>query len=1484
MRRYVKHIAFAVIAFLLLLNLAVWSVLEVPFVQNRLTGYAGDYLTELTGSEISVGSLHLDIFDGLFATDVLVKDPQCDTFVYVGKLNVDYSLKGLYRGKRFWVDRVVLSDFLVRIYAETDSSDFNFQPIINAFSSEGEEEDTTQSSSPFRLTVKNILLENGAFQYDIRSEAQTPQVFNASHIAVADINFESSLDLNLPSEIAASIGHFSFSEQSGLALTDLQTDITFALDSLVLAAPSIQLSTQNSTIKTGEVCYNLTTNTFSADLEQVVLLAPDFQCFADILGKIHNKMTLSAQVEGTLPSLSIQNLKFQYPGAAIATRRAFISDYSQWANCPLGIESLTVSVDTNIAPLLRDLAAVQLPQIAAQISPITLQADVRGSLPQLAEQLTLNTKVGQVSTQGTLSYLHDVGRLAAETDINLSADSLQPIVGVDLDSIRLALNTSLVWNLEQQPNVRLDGALQQAIAMGHHYSDIRLNGAYLHGDSVLFHIDSPDEDANLALSLQSSSFLTDSMWVAIETDIRNLAPRRLHLADGMPDRIAGKMQVEGIGMDYNRWNGALSMQNLRLTKGDTLLAVPTATITQKASGADKTVNIDLPFLTGNIYGEFNYEEIYGHVTHLVGQYLPSIFPDETDGKTPCNLHFALAAHNTDSLLRFFGISLEMNDQLTVNGSLDNSEGRLTLDVKSPQMVYGEVAVEPSQVSLRTEGDALLGDITTTVKPDKASDFTTTCATRLAARNDSIFNRSTVGTSPDTLFLKGDFGSCISFAYQKDGALRVRADFQKSSVFLNNQEIVNNAASVDILPGNITIRNFGISTPTQPLMTVDGTLSASLSDTLSIGFDNLSLSTILSLLYINDVDADCHINGTVKSCATLDDKFRFFTRDFRVDSLTYNGNNFGDITANAIWDNTKKGILAKVALIKDERKLLELKGVVSPIKQLVHARATLDSLPLAMAMPVASQYVSQLGGCLGANISVEGNLTEPDIKGYVHFKDATAKVNYTGVAYTISDSIKLDGKHFYAKQLKVKDNFGNILYFNGDIKHDHFQKFNYEMTINMRNFALLNNPKDRQKTVYGKFFANARGIHLKGDEKEAEITGEFSNGENTSVYVNLPDFVTEANTYDNIVYVKAQADTTARDTLPPAESPFDIYANLTLGLTDKASFFVSIADGAMIRGNGNLKIIYEDKTVSIYNRFTVNDGYMKLKLSGLPSKKFSLQEGSYVEFAGDPMKLRFNATALYGLTADLSTLGSNFKTVTSTRVPVNCQLKASGDLTDMDLSYDIVLPKADEDLKQSVASIINTDNIKVMEFAYLIGLGTFNDPSGQVQNDAAMSFASSSLSSTLNNALSGVLGDKVTIGTDFSSSQEDLSDMEVGVSVSTKLAHDKLLLSTNLGVQKQAETGNESSFLGDFDAEYLLGRTGMFRIKAYNHTNNDVYRTSNNTQGVGFSFVRESKRLKNLFKIRNEFRKKSAAPTDTLAPAADPAIRRDEKENETTKSK
>lgn len=74
--------------------------------------------------------------------------------------------------------------------------------------------------------------------------------------------------------------------------------------------------------------------------------------------------------------------------------------------------------------------------------------------------------------------------------------------------------------------------------------------------------------------------------------------------------------------------------------------------------------------------------------------------------------------------------------------------------------------------------------------------------------------------------------------------------------------------------------------------------------------------------------------------------------------------------------------------------------------------------------------------------------------------------------------------------------------------------------------------------------------------------------------------------------------------------------------------------------------------------------------------------------------------------------------------------------------------------------------------------------------------------------------------------------------------------------------NNNNFIGDFDIEYLLTKSGNFRLKAYNRYNDQNYyiRNALTTQGVGIVFKHDFDRL---FKKRKKDKKKSVAPNDSL---------------------
>ena len=167
-----------------------------------------------------------------------------------------------------------------------------------------------------------------------------------------------------------------------------------------------------------------------------------------------------------------------------------------------------------------------------------------------------------------------------------------------------------------------------------------------------------------------------------------------------------------------------------------------------------------------------------------------------------------------------------------------------------------------------------------------------------------------------------------------------------------------------------------------------------------------------------------------------------------------------------------------------------------------------------------------------------------------------------------------------------------------------------------------------------------------------------------------------------------------------------------------------------------------------------------------------------------------------------------------------------------------------------------------QIIYLLALNRFYTPEymgNTNRNNELAAVASSTISSQLSSIL-GQLNDNWTIAPNFHSDKGDFSDTEVELALSSHLLNNRLLLNGNFGYSDNSM--NNNNFIGDFDIEYLLTKSGNFRLKAYNRYNDQNYyiRNALTTQGVGIVFKHDFDRL---FKKRKKDNKKSVAPNDSL---------------------
>jgi hypothetical protein len=113
-----------------------------------------------------------------------------------------------------------------------------------------------------------------------------------------------------------------------------------------------------------------------------------------------------------------------------------------------------------------------------------------------------------------------------------------------------------------------------------------------------------------------------------------------------------------------------------------------------------------------------------------------------------------------------------------------------------------------------------------------------------------------------------------------------------------------------------------------------------------------------------------------------------------------------------------------------------------------------------------------------------------------------------------------------------------------------------------------------------------------------------------------------------------------------------------------------------------------------------------------------------------------------------------------------------------------------------------------------------------------------------------------ISGNFSTSERGWNSMEIEGMLEGRLLNNRLLINSNFGYRENPIAN--SNFIGDFELQWLLNKTGTVSLKAYSKTNDRYFSKTNlTTQGAGIIFRHDFNRW---FWWRN--RKEKNRKTDT----------------------
>lgn len=573
------------------------------------------------------------------------------------------------------------------------------------------------------------------------------------------------------------------------------------------------------------------------------------------------------------------------------------------------------------------------------------------------------------------------------------------------------------------------------------------------------------------------------------------------------------------------------------------------------------------------------------------------------------------------------------------------------------------------------------------------------------------------------------------------------------------------------------------------------------------------------------------------------------------------------------------------------------GDVSSLDLRVHP----DQLPLGFINYWVGDILQEFSGTITGDVRLYGPTSGLQLEGSP-FVDGRFTHNILGTYFHLKDRVHLRPNLIHLDDAMVDDLHGHSLTLDAKITHDCLQDFGYQIGLDMskspQGFLVLDRPKALGRMYWGQIYARGKA-QMEGGNGKHRIDVDFSTADKSWIFVSpgVQDLSPDQEAYSFLTFRdKAQLDAsqllvqiadTVHLAIPQDEedSHTDLEVKLIANATEQCEVTVqmdpSSEDLLTSRGNGTLTIIYNpQRDLTLTGEYRINQGTYTMNVNpDVINKRFQLQNTSMVSFNGVPSEANIRLDATYNIPsvnlADLGEQVTALKSLSRTTVPIDCKMNVSGQLASPQIEFDLEVKNGNKEVDDLVHNAIGTPEMINQQVLYLLIFSKFYPPQ-DVQSQSQMragaelsSLASASIASQLNQLLNR-LSDNLTLGTSFKSDRGDFTDMEMDLSLSTRLLNDRLLLYGNLGYRDPANRigamGNSSSFIGDFDIEYIINAARTVRAKVYSHYNERDYSINNalTTQGVGLIVRHDFDTFSQIWQRRNWFSRKSQPAADGAA--------------------
>lgn len=1472
------------------LYVLIYTALWIPQVQQQVKAVAVKWLENRIGSRVDVERLSLHPFDEAVLSNVTLYDRKGEKALRVKTLGAGINLWKLLKDGRIEITYAEIIDADISLYQEKEGEALNIQYIIDAF----KPEDKTKPPTEFDLAVHNITIRRSALAFEKRWKPRGDKnKFNPDYVHLTDLNADIVLPLLQREHFEIDIRKLAVKESSGLDLKRLVTRVSVTTEAIKVRNLNLVFPHSELTFAPLELEYkgfddiinSLRNSTHLVALEASPLNLADFKSFVPQFNDFDIPLRLSLDVAASLRSINISTLKVQSNDGTLALDlKGRLDNLADKVNLSVDLSALSLTASSQlIEKVIRSVPTIspQASQLISRLGDINLEATLKGGINNIAFLGKVNSGVGNIDLEATIRKNVD-NTLAIAGNLSTQSFSLGRLI----DNSRVG-----VFAAEASADIILKGMdiaghISANVPFfefeGKRWTNIAADLAK-DSDNISGQFSIDDVDASLSASGNITPAGGDTHCEALlEIDHINFDAFPVG-ASLKPIDLSGIINLNTSGNSLETLLGSINIENLKVThSGKGEFHVGDISLISESVADDnrpyaKHVMLDSDFITADVTGNFSYTAPAKIISNLLSSFLPAIAQPIplTAEEMNSDIEFSLLLKEDNRLPEQFNLPVRMLCDIPVRGHISAVDRIAEMNIDVPYLQQGK--------------DKLLRDIALNfvIDPDNDKCDLRTSVTMPAKKGEvkigllANAHDNRLDTDLDWLFLttpdnRGTISLSSLFSRDEDGKLDFELTINPSRFFINKAVWEIADAGIDFRNGVLDIDNLRVSHGNQ-FVNIDGKASASADDTLEISLEDIDLSFIFDTLNINYVTFGGRATGLIEGRQLFSKLPLGETVRLHVDSLSYNGAVLGDAELSSKWDHKNMRVSIGADIQEAGQQVAKVDGGVWVTRDSLNFNFDANKVNIKFLKPFMQAFTSDVAGRASGHAHLYGNFSDIDLTGDLFADTIRMKVDYTNCYYAGSDSVHLRPGRIDIPKFRLYDPEGNSANLTGRVNHRYFHDPSFEFNVtDARDLLCYDTNPSLNPDWYGTIYASGSGL-ISGRPGIVNIDMNMTTAPRSSFTFVLNDAVA-AEDYAFLVFTdkkKAAIQTEVVDTVPEivkrfrkkvnrkeAERPSIFAMNLQATITPdvQMNLIMDPVGGDKIRatGAGAFRIGYNSANdeFNIIGRYELEKGNYNLTLQDIIVKEFIIREGSSISFSGNPFDASLDITAAYRVNTNLSDLDKSFasdRDLNRTSVPVEAVLKVTGEMDHPDIKMDIELPSLTEDVVRKVKSIISTEDMLNTQIVYLLALNRFYTPEymgGDRSNNELASVASSTISSQLSNML-GQLSEKWSVSPYFRTDKGNFTDTEVDVALSSSLLNDRLIFNGNFGYRDRSTSS--TTFIGDFDLEYLLTRNGSLRLKAYNHFNDENYylRSALTTQGLGvvykhdfdrwFSFLRPKKK-------------------------------------------